>query len=273
MALTPDVILGIMELLKPPEVSAEDFNEHIQENYSSFSQLINFFNSLDNKVDNNFDYLKSYTDLRINKLIASPIDENFSNDLNGKRIFAFEFWFLMGINEIEGLPDKFNLIETKITNTVKSVIGGEGIVFDSADPQNPRVVSNNPPNYYNKTTIDEKIQLINNQLNLAYQDITNLNSQSGGSLVIIDNLTSTDSDKSLSAKQGKVLKDLIDSEIQTRTNADTNLLAQIANLDSDLDLQIAELYTAIDSITININNLQTQINTINNTILNLDAIL
>ena len=56
---------------------------------------------------------------------------------------------------------------------------------------------------------------------------------------IVDNLTSTISDKVLSAKQGKILKDLVDnnsnnisSEITARQNADANLQSQITSIGS-----------------------------------------
>lgn len=57
----------------------------------------------------------------------------------------------------------------------------------------------------------------------------------GGSVSVIDNLTSDSSTDALSAKQGKALKTLIDTESGTRLSADATLEIEIDNINGSAD--------------------------------------
>lgn len=57
----------------------------------------------------------------------------------------------------------------------------------------------------------------------------------GGSISVIDNLTSDSSTDALSAKQGKALKTLIDTESGTRLSADVTLEIEIDNINASAD--------------------------------------
>ena len=64
------------------------------------------------------------------------------------------------------------------------------------------------------TSIDADLETINNSITTINNNITNIvNTEISNQIKssIVDNLTSSETEKSLSAKQGKVLKDLIDS--------------------------------------------------------------
>ncbi len=57
-----------------------------------------------------------------------------------------------------------------------------------------------------------------------------------GNIIVIDNLTSNDSDNALSAKQGKVLKDLIDNLEITGTDSHTHANLSVLNGISSTDV-------------------------------------
>lgn len=97
--------------------------------------------------------------------------------------------------------DKINnadLVPTK--NSVNLVLSGG--VKDAIDSLNIN------------TSIDADLETINNSITTINNNITNIvNTEISNQIKssIVDNLTSSETEKSLSAKQGKVLKDLIDS--------------------------------------------------------------
>ncbi|MCB1176815.1 MAG: hypothetical protein KDK36_04455, partial [Leptospiraceae bacterium] len=214
--------LGVINLDSYPDLknfdvitspSIEYSPGHIEE--SPFTGISSNLTSLNDAVTDIFSEV-SRIDSRIYKLISSPIDENnLLDNLYGKRIFSKDFYFLSNISEVEGLEEKLNLFDNKFAETIQTITANQntGLVVDNTNNRNPVIIQNNPPNYYNKTAIDnlflglkDNVATEGNTLNKLYNlilDRINYNE-------IIDSLTDTSINKALSANQGKVLKDLID---------------------------------------------------------------
>ncbi|MCB1144480.1 MAG: hypothetical protein KDK54_19655 [Leptospiraceae bacterium] len=221
-------------------VQQDAFTEHVNDNNTSIQSLSNSIQSintgftdsinqvsteLSNAIQNTNENLVLYIDTRVNNLLSSPIDKSI-NELNGKRFFAYEFWYLISLSDIDGLDNKLNLFDTKLSTKLNSIIPGAGILIDNSDPQNPRIIGNTPPGYYNIQEINNnyfnKSDILNQYYNrISIDDQLNLLKSvydtklellnTNISLSIIDNLTSTDTDKPLSANQGYILKGYIDT--------------------------------------------------------------
>ena len=260
MALSLEAILAIVEALTPPPptVSPQEFLEHIIQNNQIDTDLATAIQNASNDLSNaittsntqlttaiqtSSTQLINYVDTRIDNLISSPSNKDL-DELNGRSFFSYEFWYLMNISEIDGLEGKLNLFDTKLSQKISSILPGAGITLDFSDSQNPRIIGNNPPDYYNKTQTDVFIDslnnlILNNYFNKDYTfanyysreeinnllDVNNLNNNP------IDNLLSADSTVPLSANQGRVLKGYIDSINSLLNSDDINLdtLQEIVN--------------------------------------------
>lgn len=73
------------------------------------------------------------------------------------------------------------------------------------------------------------------KLTITVDDEVTISNAGGGSVTVIDNLTSNSSTDALSAKQGKALKALIDAEAGTRLTADATLEIEIDNINGSAE--------------------------------------
>lgn len=173
-------------------------------------------------------------DTRIQNLISSPIPPG-EDSLYGRRIFAEDFYFLATISEVDGLTDKLNLFDSKIGNKISSISSSTpGLTINSTDPQNPVITYSEPAHteFYLKTetynrdeidamtsyaTIIEGVDTVSTGLTSGETQVASTDllkselNKKVNTTDIKNNLTSTDTDKPLSALQGKTLKDLLDS--------------------------------------------------------------
>lgn len=167
-----DTDANITEQIERIDGEISDINENIDQNVTRIDQNITNINNNITNIENDITNI-----------------ENDIEEINQKID-----------NNTKDLEEKINQTNADLQSNVTRIDGSINTINENITEVNQKIEQN-------KTEIDNSITKIN-------QDITTITDTTIPEAIknsIIDNLTSDDTTKSLSAKQGKVLKEMIDS--------------------------------------------------------------
>ncbi|MCB1157619.1 MAG: hypothetical protein KDK45_08965, partial [Leptospiraceae bacterium] len=107
--------------------------------------------SISSDVQTSFgEVTQAITDLsdRLNKAL-NPVPYLDTSELNGRRVFAYQYYYFTSLDEVDDLNEKFHLLENQLAEKLSSIkaLPNTGIKIDTTDPQNPVLVENKPPGY------------------------------------------------------------------------------------------------------------------------------